>query len=335
MNSQTYGIRPHNCQVVLVTMQGSIYESCDSIFLTEQYLGKPLKELCYFFEGELDSILNSTATKITFEKIRIESKYLPGYYDFIFSKQALDGQQFLLWEIYDYTIVYKEYAFLQQLQNEIAIQDQLVKKNLSTAKDNLEFFQSGYTSSEESNVKKLIKKTINSKFSSSSKLFRKPSEPDANMSLVNLKNCADGLVNEINYFVKQLKNTQYGEIDIKPLIRSLLNSHSINFAADVPDKVYIDENLVKKLLQILSIQYAPLPSSSAKDIDVTFTKSLSKGLYLSIIIKENAKFVMSLACNFIKLSVLKSLVAMISGDLTLDLQENESIFVTIIDIPTK
>ena len=328
----SYGIKQYNFQVVLIDMQSSIFESCDSLFSTEKYIGKSLKELCYFFEGELDSILDSNATKITFEKIVLEKKWLPGFYDFIFSKQEFNGQEFVLWEIFDHTIIYQEYAFLQQLQNEIAIHEQHKKKNLGSAKENLEFFQSGYSSIEENNFRGSIIKRIESKFKNTEGIISKPFN---SICLDRLKSCVDTLTKEIEYFVRQMRNSITEYVDIKSSITCALDCSAITFAPNIPARVLIDEDLVKKLLQILSYKYPLLPSSSPKNVDVSYNQGLSNKNSVTITLKEDANDTLKSVCTFIRLSVLKCLVNMLEGDLNLALQENGSIFLTKIDIPLK
>ena len=333
--SPPYGVRQFNYQVVLIDMQGSIYESCDSIFPTEIYQGKSLKDLCYFFEGELDNIINSKATKITFEKIRIDSRCFPGYYDFVFSKQEIDGQQFIRWELFDYTAIYEEYTFLQQLQNEIAIHLQLLKKEQGSAKNNLEFFQSGYTSGAESNISNIIVRSIESKFMGLPKLFNNDEKIESTADLERLKKFVCDLNNEIVDFIRLLKNGQVDQIDIRNLVSTDLDSSSFDFTADLPKTVAADKYLVKKILKLLAPEHNQLPFPALKNVEISTHQNLSNDMFVRIAVEEETKFLLNSVCTLIRLSALKTLITMVGGDLTLIQKENYTAFFTKVDIPIK
>ncbi len=114
-------------------------ESCDSIFDTKK-LSDYVPDWFPFIESIFFSLVSlpEDAEEMVFSKVETPASFLPGYYDFSFNKVNLQGESFILWEIYDYTSLYEDFRQYQQKRNELEIQRQILalrNKNLTTKND--------------------------------------------------------------------------------------------------------------------------------------------------------------------------------------------------------
>ncbi len=128
------------CQVILMDMEGNMVNSCDSIFVTEELKQTLVYDWFPFLESIFPVLLSLKKEDgpLRFSKVEEPSEFLPGYYDFSFSKVELEGGHFILWEIYDYTAIYEDFKQYQQKRNELEIQRQILalqNKKLQTKSD--------------------------------------------------------------------------------------------------------------------------------------------------------------------------------------------------------
>lgn len=349
INDQKQGWKLYNHQVILMDEKGAIYESCDSIFDSNTLIGSPLSEHIHFFESELNTILNSKASKITFEKIKLTFEYLPGYYDFIFSKQEFDGNQIIVWEIYDYTRIYEEFAIVQQLQNEIEIKEQYQKNNFgpkSINKDSIKFFQSNYISESKFDMRQLLNDFITSKFDIFDLFSDELDAKSMQEEMDELKNCVNYLAKEIKYFVRNLKNTKEEEVDVRGVFQALFQDSvcdqtimEYNFSDTVPQKVRCDQKLVAKLIEILLQQKKPNRFVKLKSIELQYDQYESGLTNLTLFLRKELDSVSAFAASslstFLKLSILRSLTAMIGGNLHFGFNEQKAVFAVNMVIPIK
>ncbi len=135
-------------QSILLNEQGFIIESCDTIFSTQNLLNKPIYEAAPFLESIFPSLLILTpdTPPIHFNKVEMPARFLPGYYDFTFSKVHLNDTDGILWCVFDYTDLYIDLMRYQQQKNELEIHRQLFElqnqslQHSSDIKRNKNFF---------------------------------------------------------------------------------------------------------------------------------------------------------------------------------------------------
>jgi len=349
LSRNKHNTRFYKHQIVLLDERGCLFESCDSIFDTSEYIDLPLKDYFYFFESELLNFQNSAASKIKFEKVKVNFKSLPGYYDFVLSKIEVNNQNCILWEIFDYTIIYKEYLIVQQLQNEIDIIEQYVEKYQSSKKaaDN-NFFQSNYGSNTNVKISNFIKEFDESKFDLISTLSAWIDKAYLEKGIDELKGCMNILFDEINFFVQQLKNSSFEEVNIRDLVSSLITKvnniqtdtiYSTIYAKDIPKNLFVDKKLVEKFINILLKQGKSQVKVPEKSIEVTFDKSYPEIPFLVFNLKEQFNSASTLASSsaysLIKVSILKSLITMMGGTLKVNFNEKEAYISTDLFFPLK
>ncbi len=116
------------CQVILLDKRGRMIESCNSIFDANQLKSKKVEEWFPFVESVLPVVLELTTDdpELLFSKVENPASFLPGYYDFTFSISHIEGKEYILWEIYDFTTLYEDFRHYQQKRNELEIQRQIL-----------------------------------------------------------------------------------------------------------------------------------------------------------------------------------------------------------------
>lgn len=110
-------------QLILLNQQSLIVSSCDSIFNTVPFKDKPTIEWFPFMESIYPEIwkMVSKQSNLSFNKMETPIPELPGTYDFSFSKMRIEGEDLILWCIYDYTDLYEDFKQFQQRKNELEI----------------------------------------------------------------------------------------------------------------------------------------------------------------------------------------------------------------------
>lgn len=116
----------HFSQVIVLNEKGKIIQSCDSIFSTTDLAAVPVYQWFPFLESIFESLLTLEVgmPELVFTKVEQPFDLLQGYYDFSFSKIAEGKEVVLLWFIYDYTALYQDLKYHQQLRNELEIKRQ-------------------------------------------------------------------------------------------------------------------------------------------------------------------------------------------------------------------
>ncbi len=116
------------CQVILVTKDGRVVESCNSIFDVTPFKQKTVTDWFPFIESVFPTVLymDTKAPELLFSKVENPSSFLPGYYDFTFSVVQIDNEEYVLWEVYDFTSLYQDFRHYQQKRNELEIQRQIL-----------------------------------------------------------------------------------------------------------------------------------------------------------------------------------------------------------------
>ncbi len=349
LNRHKYNTRFQKHQIVLIDDKGRLFESCDSIFDSSEYIGLPLEDHFYFFESELVNFQKSAATKTKFEKVKVNFKSLPGYYDFVLSKIDVNGQNCVLWEIFDYTTIYNEYLIIQQLRNEISIIEQYVSKYQSSKKqDDDNFFQSNFSSTKNIKLSDLKKELEESKFDLFSSISVWIDKAYIEKGITELKECMSGLIDEINFFVQQLKASNYEEVNISDYVSSLIAKnnndqtatiYSTSYAEGIPKKLFLDKKIIEKFIRILMMQGPGQEQLVEKSLRMAYEKSFEGIPFLVFNFKEQVESVSNLtstsACILIKITILKSLVNMIGGTLKVKIDENEAYITTDLFFPLK
>ena len=127
-------------QLILLDEHGYVTDSCDTIFPTHQIRSKPIFEWFPIIESIFSELLllNLNESELRFAKVEKPSNFLSGFYDFNFSKVIFKNKEQILWSIYDFTNLYKDFIAYQQRINEIEIRKQLAESKGQTAQNNYE-----------------------------------------------------------------------------------------------------------------------------------------------------------------------------------------------------
>ena len=109
------------CQVLFIKKSGDLSDSCDSIFDTSTLKNKLVSEWFPFMESIFPTLLTLTkdSPDLLFSKVEMPASFLNGYYDFTFSVSVIDGREYILWELYDFTSLYEDFRNYQQKRNEL------------------------------------------------------------------------------------------------------------------------------------------------------------------------------------------------------------------------
>lgn len=123
-------------QLILLDDEANIVSSCDSIFPTEQHKNKPVTEWFPFLESIFSSLLElkTDTPEIRFARVETPLDTLAGNYDFTFTRVELDGQELILWSIFDYTDLYEYFKEFQQRRNELEIHRQMLEQRYKQLK---------------------------------------------------------------------------------------------------------------------------------------------------------------------------------------------------------
>jgi hypothetical protein len=126
----------HFNQLILLDRDGKVCQSCNTIFDTAIYLTKPIRQDIPFLDSIFEIIKqdNQHSIELLFSKVQSPFNKLKGVYDFTFSKISVKGKDYILWAIYDFTILYKDLVEYQQRYNELEIRKQLHHSVLGSIK---------------------------------------------------------------------------------------------------------------------------------------------------------------------------------------------------------
>lgn len=113
-------MRKQRKQVIDFDTAGYIISSTDVLFSTQQLRTQSLKSVFPFIESIFPEIVKLFPKEqgLLFERVATRHSFLPGYYDFKFSKIKGQEKEFIRWTIFDFTEDYKVYANKLQRENE-------------------------------------------------------------------------------------------------------------------------------------------------------------------------------------------------------------------------
>ena len=128
-------------QMILLDRKGEIVESCDTLLDTTQLSTRSAVELSPLVESIFDYLLDLTSDEpeVAFSKVESPLEQLNGFYDFTFTSISLNGDKYILWQIYDHTSLYTELQRNQQRMHDLELQrhqlynkfQYIVEKNLA------------------------------------------------------------------------------------------------------------------------------------------------------------------------------------------------------------
>lgn len=117
-------------QRLLLDEKGKLIASCDSIFLSDRLLDKPILAHFPLVESVFPLIrrLQLNDPEVSFGGVKTTFKLLPGFYDFTFVRMKSGLGDFILWIIEDQTKGYSKMLSKQQIKNEMAIAEELLSR---------------------------------------------------------------------------------------------------------------------------------------------------------------------------------------------------------------
>ena len=335
-------------QAVLLDKNGYIQDSCDSLFDSSLFTDKGIGSYFYFLASELPTIWASEANKITYNRMQTTQECLPGFYDFAFSKVVVNGKVHILWEIFDYTNVYKEYIKIQQIKNEVSIHEQFLLRNKNQSADSdvtysENFFQTEYVAKQRQESDNLVYRLIHDENGA----LAKPVEKGL-IILNELKLHLKLMIAEIDQFLSQVKEDNLSEITIREVVDTYFNNansiHSdkvrIIYSDTLPIKVCINSQVLTQIISLVSKdelkqvdqKSASLSLGMVQDTDddkSTLTIDYIEQLSMDTNLNEDS------AKRVIKLSILKSLVSTLGGTLRSKYSTDSHIYGALISIPLK
>lgn len=107
-------------QTLLLNKEAILLDSCDSLFVTNEYLNENIIPYFPFLESIFQDLLQRLRPEhnITFSGVSTKHAFLPGYYDYIFNLISKNGKHLIQWQILDATEVYKNQKLHQQSYQE-------------------------------------------------------------------------------------------------------------------------------------------------------------------------------------------------------------------------
>jgi hypothetical protein len=346
--NMNYNRQSNYCQAVLLDNNGYIQDSCDSLFDSSLFNNKVIGNYFYFLASELPTIWASEANKISYNRMQTTQECLPGFYDFVFSKIVVNGNVHILWEIFDYTNVYKEYIKIQQIKNEVSIHEQFLLRNKnqslnSNGAHSQNFFQSEYIAKQRQESDNLVYRLIHNEKGADNNPAKK-----GLTELNELKNHLELMIKEIDRFLVKIKEDEVKEVKIKDVVDNYFHDegsvHSdkmkIIYNDNLPNSVGINKEVLTQIISLVckdefnhvNPKSASLSLGLLQDNDnanpvltVDYVEQLSLDFNLN---EDSAKRV-------IKLSILKSLVTTLGGKLISKYSTDNHIFGALISLPLK
>lgn len=105
-------------QTILLTLEGKLVSSCNSIFDTQPLVPYPASEGIPLLHSVLQTLQQQPNIKIHLPRIEANYPDLPGFYDFTFEVVTIKNQAIIRWIIYDFTNVYEALQRKQQQSHE-------------------------------------------------------------------------------------------------------------------------------------------------------------------------------------------------------------------------
>ena len=327
---------------------GYIQDSCDSLFDSSMFTEKAIDNYFYFLASELPTIWSSEANKISYNRMQTTQECLPGFYDFTFSKVVLNGTPHVLWEIFDYTNVYKEYIKIQQIKNEVSIHEQFLLRNKNQslsgrATHSKNFFQSEYIAKQRQESDNFVYRLIHNEKGNGDFPVEK-----GVAKLNELKYHLRLMIEEIDQFLNQIKEDQINEINIKEVVEDYFHNEAsiqpnkikIIYNESLPNCVCVNKKILTQIISLVcrdelnqvdhksaSLSLGVLQDSD--DDNTVLTIDYVEQLSMDIDLNDDS------AKRVIKLSILKSLVTTLGGKLISKYSMDNHIFGALISLPLK
>lgn len=110
--------------------EGKLIASCDSIFSSGLIMGELVLTHFPLVESVFSLIrrLQLNEPEVAFGGVETTFRLLPGIYDFTFVKMNSENGELILWIIEDRTKSYNEKISKQQINNEMAIAEELLSR---------------------------------------------------------------------------------------------------------------------------------------------------------------------------------------------------------------
>lgn len=105
-------------QTILLTLQGKLLSSCNSIFDTQPLVPYPALQGIPLLHSVLQTLQYQSNKKIHLPRIEANYPDLPGFYDFTFEIVTIKNTSIIRWIIYDFTKVYEALQRKQQQSHE-------------------------------------------------------------------------------------------------------------------------------------------------------------------------------------------------------------------------
>ena len=107
-------------QQIVLTEKGEILKSDNILFSIEKIKNHFVRDYFPFIDSIFDTLLtmHPKDPDLLFECIATKHHFLPGYYDYHFSKKLINKEYFIIWTIIDRTVFYHSKREKQQEQVE-------------------------------------------------------------------------------------------------------------------------------------------------------------------------------------------------------------------------
>lgn len=343
------------CQTIIFDLNGQVIESCETLFTISSYDSSNVVNWFDFMESVFPSILELKVgdQEISFTKIHAPSNFLPGFYDFTFSKIKIENTEYILWYTYDYTNVYQDLLDYQQKKNELDIQRQYFEyknrniKEISEIKKNKNFFQENLDENFHSEYFMIFQQIISSNNGLSNLIGLHGSYEKLNLISEGIINSLAKIKTEINSFLSEDQEKVVEEFQLQSITNQLeqkLASDGIDH--DVKYKLNFKENSKFTIKQnvLLHVIYSLILNSHSlnfnQQTNILFSiDDFNDQAFLKTTISEDADHNKNKDLNinelYSRLTFLKALIINNGGNIQTRYEEGSYMLSTLISIPIK
>ena len=257
-------------QVLLLDEHGIVRDSCDALFPTTRFRSKSIFGWFPLIESIFPSIIKMEihAPELRVSKVERPSAFLPGFYDFTFSKIIYEeDEELILWSILDFTKPYEDFLAYQQRRNEFEIHLQKMEwqkkeANQAVIGDDASispplkfFYQEGIHLSYFNTIIDILRSPVNILDSISISLYN--SEGSNGLDYLSKLNVSVDFIRTViaeyevfyQHFPSNYQLAQKQEFELKPLITQIITQVNENrLSKDHELIVMFDENLPKQIL---------------------------------------------------------------------------------------
>lgn len=343
-------------QLIFLDKDSHVVNSCNTIFDTSIMQGKSANQWYPFIESIFKDVWNME-DQIRFAKVETNLPELSGTYDYSFSKVLFEGEEVLLWSIYDYTELYLDLRAFQQSRNELEIRRSVIEKNYKNLVDFNQVLVEKNKELENINqlhqdyvriVQDALRSPINALDSVNAMFNHSNIDPNTNY-LEGLKNSFQSLQS----IFKELDvlTTSFGESDqnlqsfnIYNLLVEVIGTFKENTASNKQLIFHIDEStpqiligkpvLLKQIIYCLLMNSYRLNQNGALDIHVQKLKQDGSNIDIQYTMKERKSDSMSQISTEtiselkLRLELVKKLIEIETGSIKIDIDTEENICIT-------